>query len=532
MEPSRVKKLGVRGLLWWLSLLCFFVTLFFLVPDLDDMWQPLDLEEKHEASSKFVITPPAEKHEMNPFARPFLFQLAGNDKVNSLERERNVKLRYRTILQQLKAGEVPKVEVRSDPSMTLLTIDEQPFLNVLPEDCPDYYGRLSEEDKRLLESEVAYLWRELIAEDLAWRVFQRQDAYQSLFNYIAASLFFLVVLIHLSIDLFSRRFLKHPAWSLKAVLWLSYFWIFTSMHPSIENVANFLSQGALRPLSMFIGVAVMVDVCQRFTVLFIHWYYRILGELNGNRDTLREKQRRLTVKQAAIFTIRALWATAGMAIYLYLLGVDLSSFFAGAGLIGVAIGVLARDILLDIFYGINIISEDQFGVGDWIESNQDSGEVVAFTLRATQIRKVDGSLMTVPNSDLRRVKNHSNEWSQVDYSVVVAYNTDTDAALQLMQQEAELLMAEFPEQILEAPKPLGVHQLDLDGVTLRMLIKTAPLAQWRIRRALNRRVKLRFEVEGIDFAAGRRRVHLISEEPKPALAINFPESPTQSPEDL
>lgn len=506
--------------------------LFLGAPSLDSLWQPEEPEERHEPSSKFVITPPEETHEFNPFARPFLFKLTGNDKVSSLERERNVKLRYHAILDKLQASKVPAVEVHTEPSMTLLMIDEQPFLNVLPEDCPDYYGRLAEEDKRLLETEVAYLWRELIVDDLSWRVFQRQPAYASLFTYLAASLFFLAATIHLSIDIVSRRFLKHPAWSLKAVLWLCYFWLFTTMHPSIENVANFLSHGALRPLSMFIAVAVLVDVCQRFTVLIIHWYYRILEELNASRDTARIKQRRLTVQQAFIFAIRILWATAGTALYLSLLGVDLSSFFAGAGLIGVAIGVLARDILLDIFYGVNIITEDQFGVGDWIESNQDSGEVVAFTLRATQIRKVDGSLMTVPNSDLRRVKNHSNEWSQVDYSVMVAYNTDTDAALKMMQEEAELLMSEFPEEILESPKPLGVHQLDLDGVTLRLLIKTAPLAQWRIRRALNRRLKLRFEAEGINFAAGRRRVHLINEEPKPTGVVNSPESPSQSQEDL
>ena len=517
-----MKKIGLRGFLWCLSLVGFLGILFLGTPDLENMWQPEEPEEHHEPSAKFVITPPEEKHEFNPFARPFLFKLTGNDKVSSLERERNVKLRYDSIIEKLNPREVPKVEVRSIPGMTLVTIDEQPFLNVLPQDCPEYYSRLSDEDKQLLEAEVAYLWKNLISEDLSRRVFQRQPAYRQLFSYLAASLFFLAAIIHLSIDIFSRRFLKHPAWSLKAVVWLSYFWLFATLNPTFENMATLLSQGALRPLSVFIGVAIFVDMCQRFTALIIHWYYRILEERNESRDSARTKQRRLTVQQAIIFTARILWATAGTAVYLSMLGVDLSSFFAGAGLIGVAIGVLARDILLDIFYGINIITEDQFGVGDWIESNQDSGEVVAFTLRATQIRKVDGSLMTVPNSDLRRVKNHSNEWSQVDYSVMVAYNTDTDAALQIMQEEAELLNSDFPDQILEPPRPLGVQQLDLDGVTLKMLIKTAPLAQWKIRRALNRRLKLRFEAEGIDFAAGRRRVHLVNEQAKSA----------RSPEDL
>ncbi len=509
MPRPSFKRPTFRGFLWLFFCLGFILSIVVLVPEDLALDAPSELPEtERQTISRFVVPEPNQRVHSSPFARPFLFELAGNDKINSLRREQDAKRRYRDILANLKPNQTPRVEVRDDSGITTLTIGGKPFLTVLPEDCPEYYGRLSPEDKHLLEIEVAHTWREVLQEDLMLRSFQLQRGYLDLYNYLFVVLFFLFGLIHLSVDYLARKFFRHPAWSFKTFLWLGYLWLLAAMNPSFDDVANFLRQGALRPLTLFIGCSALVTVAIQLTNLVLLWYYRILDDLDSE-NSLRSRQRRLTIKQASAFAVRLFWLLVGVISYLYLLGADLGAFFAGAGLFGVAAGFLGRDILLDFFYGINVIAEDQYGVGDWIETDQELGEVVNFSLRATQIRKVDGSLMTIPNSDLRRVKNHSNEWSQVDYQVTVSYLTDTDLAIKALHEEAQTLMREFPDDILEEPTPLGVHELNLNGVVLRLQIKTAPLAQWRTRRELNRRLKLRFEREGIDFAATRHRVHLI-----------------------
>ena len=85
----------------------------------------------------------------------------------------------------------------------------------------------------------------------------------------------------------------------------------------------------------------------------------------------------------------------------------------------------------------------------------------------------------------------------------VIYRTDTDLALRLILEEADLLDQEMPGKIAAPPTALGVQSLGPDGVTLRVLIRTMPLVQWEVNRGLNRRVKLRFDKEGIHFASPR-----------------------------
>ena len=94
----------------------------------------------------------------------------------------------------------------------------------------------------------------------------------------------------------------------------------------------------------------------------------------------------------------------------------------------------------------------------------------------------------------------------MDFQITVTYATNTDEALSLLVEEALLLDGEMPGLMTAPPSPLGVQALSLDGVVLRMLLRTAPLSQWTVMRALNARVKRRFDAEGIEFAAPRRMI--------------------------
>lgn len=498
MTPKRI-----NALLWFLCLSGLLATLFFAFPE-EGIIDIKTVGEGRERNLSFEIPDPRPRRTSGPLDRAFLFELAGNDKLNGVARERRIESRYEHLCAKIDSDRVPLVTLDTSLGVATLKIDEEPLVTVLPQDCPEYYNRLSDANKALLEQEVAETWRRVLQDDLHLRTLQRHPVYLSLYNFLGLFLFFVVAMTHLTMSWAGRRFFRQPLWSLKALLWVVYFSVLTALHPSLGALANFLAEGALRPLFLFVGCALLISVFQQITLFWIQRYFRVLADYQQDRGNARAIQRRNTLEQVAGFVARLVWVLAGSGAYFYLLGVDLGAFFAGAGLVGVAIGVIGRDVLLDFFSGINILAEDQFGMGDWIESNTDEGEVVRFSLRSTQIRKTDGSLATLPNSDLRRVKNHSNEWAQVDFRVTVTYATDTDRALDLLVEEAVLLDQQMPGLITAPPSPLGVQALGLDGVVLRMLLRTVPLSQWAVMRALNARVKRRFDAEGIEFAAPRR----------------------------
>lgn len=453
---------------------------------------------------KFPVPEPRPREDGNYLRRHFIFELAGTDKISGKDREKRLLQRYDEIVAKLPGSEVPKVTVDTSQGVAVVVIDGSPFVTVLPQDCPDYYLRLNDSGKLALETEVAYGWARVIWERLEAKSLKSQADYLHFYNGWALVFFFVFSLLSLTLSWISHRFLKSPLWSLRALLWLVYASMLTAFHPSLDSVALLLYQGALVPLSQAFVVFIGTGFLHQLSILSLRRYFRALA-VYEDKASQRAALRRQTLQQASFFISKLFWTFLGFSYYLYLRHVDLGAFFAGAGLIGVAVGVLARDVFVDFLNGVNILIEDQYGVGDWIELDNEtnSGKVVAFSLRATKIRRMDGSLATLPNSDIRRVRNHSNEWAQVDYRVRVTYSTNTDRALASIMDEISLLQTEWQEKIIEPAEPLGIQELGPDGVELRVLIKTVPLAQWETRRRLNSRVKKRFEQDGIMFAAPR-----------------------------
>jgi len=476
------------------------------LPDFDKLEFETPSLQLQPPNPQFSVPKPTPRTNAPLFSRPFLFRLASSDKSTGLERESRLLVRYEDILHGLGPGRLPEVTVDTSLGMAVVKVGGDNFATVLPQDCPEYAARIPEDRKLQLEEEVAYSWANEIRSDLQKQSIKRHPTYLTLYNYLTLCFFFVTALVHLSLGWVSRNYVKQPLWGLKLFAWILYFTAVTEFHPGLDNLAYLLGRGALRPLLGMFFCIVPAGVLHQLTVVLMNHFFREWATLEGESAQQRTAQQRQTVQQAAVFVSKLFWVFVGICAFLFAMGYDLTSFFAGAGLVSVGVGLIAKDLLMDFVNGVNIISEDQFGLGDWIESETDQGEVVEFSLRATKIRRIDGSLVTLPNSDLRRVKNHSNQWGNADFRVTVAYATDTDRALELILEEAALLQEEWPGNILEAPDPMGINELGLDGVVLRVMLKTAPLVQWQAGRRLNRRVKVRFQQEGIEFAAQRRLV--------------------------
>ncbi|MGJ9413107.1 mechanosensitive ion channel family protein [Aeromicrobium sp. CF4.19] len=213
----------------------------------------------------------------------------------------------------------------------------------------------------------------------------------------------------------------------------------------------------------------------------------------------RRKQRAQALGDLLSSVVTLVIAGVTLVMLLGVAGVPIAPLLTSAGILGIALGFGAQTLVKDYLAGIFMILEDQYGVGDWIDLGEGSGEVESVSLRVTRLRDTDGTVWYVRNGEVLRVGNQSQGWARSVLDVTVAYETDLDLAQQVLAQEAHAMFEDPDYQgiILEEPAVWGVNDLAKDGVVLRVAIKTAPLQQWATTRALRERVKNGFDREGI-----------------------------------
>ncbi len=216
------------------------------------------------------------------------------------------------------------------------------------------------------------------------------------------------------------------------------------------------------------------------------------------RNVLRAR----TLARASKGWLRALvYLLLGVVIFyrLHQLGTITQVIAILLGFLSFALSLASQDLLKDLIAGVLILWEDQYAVGDVIYIGDNAGLVEKITLRVTQIRNLDGELITIPNGSIGTVRNLSSEWSRVNYAVEVSYDADVDRTLEVIEITAQQLYQDpqWQEMILEAPEILGIENISHSGILIRLLIKTQPLQQWPVGREFRRRLKKAFDEQGI-----------------------------------
>jgi small conductance mechanosensitive channel len=224
----------------------------------------------------------------------------------------------------------------------------------------------------------------------------------------------------------------------------------------------------------------------------------------AQRDAAEQIAERRTQRAEAIGSVLRSFASIvilGIAVVLVLgeLGINLAPIVASAGVVGVALGFGAQNLIKDFIAGIGIILEDQYGVGDVVDLGEASGTVEAVGLRITRLRDVNGVVWYVRNGEVLRVGNKSQGFAQVVIDMPVAHDTDLEKARTIMQEVADVMYAEedWGAVLLAEPESLGVEQITAEGVFLRLVVRATNADQWRVGRELRMRLKERFVAEGI-----------------------------------
>jgi moderate conductance mechanosensitive channel len=178
---------------------------------------------------------------------------------------------------------------------------------------------------------------------------------------------------------------------------------------------------------------------------------------------------------------------------------EIGPILASAGIVGVALGFGAQNLVKDFLAGIFMIFEDQLGVGDSVDLGEASGTVEAVSLRVTRLRDVNGTVWYVRNGEILRVGNQSQNWARTVLDVSIPYREDMTRVRRVLQEVADDLWRddEYDHIIIEQPEVWGIEAVTADAITMRVTLKTAPLEQWRVAREMRARIKSRFDAEGI-----------------------------------
>ncbi|MCE7869521.1 mechanosensitive ion channel family protein [bacterium CPR1] len=324
----------------------------------------------------------------------------------------------------------------------------------------------------------------------------------------------MAALLAVAVDLASvwafRRFLRLPGWSPRFVIWTSFLALALTSFPRTRPAGLWVTSKVVIPLLWLAMVIMLTYLALGVGRRTLRYYFAAMERYNESNPASgpRWRQQLMMYHQLARIAVGLVVILAAVLIFFGALGVDLWAIVTGAGFATAAVGLAAQDMLKDWVAGINIVLEDQFGVGDLIRIQGAEGRVEAFTMRVTRIRDVEGSLITIPNSTLRMVSNLSNTWSQVDLQIPVSYNADIRRTLEVVEQEAQKLLADWPDKVAEPPEVLGLDQLGESSLVVRMMVRTFPLMQFPVRRELLLRIKERFDREGIEIPYPQRVVWL------------------------
>jgi len=219
----------------------------------------------------------------------------------------------------------------------------------------------------------------------------------------------------------------------------------------------------------------------------------------GPMSQARRVQRAETIGAVlrSIVTI-LIWSIAVLTV-LEALGINLAPLLAGAGIAGIALGFGAQSLVRDFLSGVFMLMEDQFGVGDVVDTGVATGTVEGVSLRTTRLRDIDGVVWHIPNGTILRVGNKSQQWSRAVVDVPVTFEADTGAASEVIHEVAAGIWhePEFASVILAEPSVLGVESLAPGRVVIRVVVRTQPQEQWRVERELRTRIKTALDAAGI-----------------------------------
>jgi moderate conductance mechanosensitive channel len=221
-------------------------------------------------------------------------------------------------------------------------------------------------------------------------------------------------------------------------------------------------------------------------------------------NTLWLVLRRVIAITVVVTTILMLFMTWGIAV---------TPFLAVGTVVAAALGFGAQNFVKDVIAGFFMLLENQFAVGDVVRVVDVTGTVQDLQLRVTVLRDFEGNIHFVPNGQITVTSNLTSKTSQPVIDMSIAYSADVDHALEVMGDELRAMAAEseWSGRMIEEPEVIGVQNLADSAVIIRARMLTTAEDRWTVKREALRRLKKRFDAEGIEIPFPQVTIHKATE---------------------
>lgn len=266
---------------------------------------------------------------------------------------------------------------------------------------------------------------------------------------------------------------------------------------SADDWQNWIRDNGVTIVAVLVAIVVLRIFVKRVVTGVVRRAAHRAAESRGEDiEVARRRTDTLLGTLGWLFDIMLAFVTT--AIVLDQLGVQVSALIAGVGVAGIAIGLAAQTLIKDVINGLFIIVEGQYVVGDVVRVADVSGQVIEITPRRTVLRDLDGNVHIVPNSAISVTTNMTQGFSRVNLNVLVAYEEDLEQVIGVINEECERLASERADDFLTTPSVLRVDALAEDGVELKVVGDVRAFKQWELMGELRRRIKDRFDRDGIE----------------------------------
>lgn len=293
--------------------------------------------------------------------------------------------------------------------------------------------------------------------------------------------------------------------------------LFADIKSSYQAVIDTINSS---PVLKVVIILTAMFIAQRIIDVLTNRYFERAYEAQLKKNKIKISKKRFETLSQAFRKIAsvAIWLVGSFFIFTALFpGVDLAAVMAGAGAIGIVIGLAGKDIIMDLYVGLMALIEDQYRVGDVITIDPDhSGVVEEITLRTVKLRDVDGSVHIVPHSMARAIINQTYGYSMVNVELGVPFDSDIEKIIKVVNETGTKLSEdeEWKKQIIDPIQYQTMLRFDESQLTFRAQGKVKPGKQWAIASEFRVRIKEAFDRNSIDIPLPQRVVRTINEDAK------------------
>ena len=334
--------------------------------------------------------------------------------------------------------------------------------------------------------------------------------------------------------IFTQRFKKMIAkiepnkWHEKAIVGItSVFWIIESiiiLVVILAFIAMFLESGSGTPMISQNDLETWfadhgINIILIIIVGIILWFLvkrvlpplinRAMSRPKGGESREGMKKRSDTLQGVFLGFTRIAIVLLVIFMILSELNVEIGPILAGSAVVGVALGFGAQWLIKDLIAGVFVLMENQYRVGDVVKVADVTGLVEEINMRKTVLRDLDGIVHHVPNGEIRVASNYTRHFARVNLDISVAYDTDLDNAIEVINRVCKEMAAEerWKKVLRTVPQVLRVNDLGDSGIFIKILGDVKPSEQWNVTGELRLRLKKVFDAEGIEIPWPHTKVY-------------------------